>query len=434
MEFSTTRVDSANLSISATIGKDDIEKNLERIAKELAKTQTIPGFRKGKVPAGAIKRFYGSRLVEDAEAEALRELLEAGQKEAGVDNSQIITEPTFSKFERVENGIEVDINISLRPTIELGDYLSFVPSVDAPEVTEAEVNERISDMLEKNAPFVEVDRAIENGDSVTFDFEGFIDGEAFDGGKAENYTLKVGSGNFIAGFEEQLVGLQKGDEKEISVTFPEEYHAENLKGKPALFKCKIGKVEIKEAQELNDEVADTLLNGEEPNEGESKVDALKRVTDETLKSEKLSKIYNDETKPQLREALAENYSFDLPRAVIDKEVEQRLNQEENQMTEAEIEEIKGDEEKLNELKTKVTSDAEKSVRTTFIIDALGQAEGVSVSDEELSQVITYEALMSGQDPASTIKKYEESGYLPLIKMSILEDKVLSKLLDKKMAN
>jgi trigger factor len=430
MEFSTKRVDSANLSISATITKDDIDKNLENIAKELSQTANIPGFRKGKIPAKAVKQFYGSRLVEDAEAKSLSEVLEAGQKEAGVESSQIITEPTFSKFEKVEGNIEVEIEVSLRPTVELGDYLSLVPDIPTPEVSDDEVLARITEMLEKKAGFLEVDRAIENGDSVTFDFEGFLNGEPFEGGKAENYTLKIGSGNFVPGFEEQLIGLSKDDEKEIEVTFPEEYHAENLKGQKTIFKCKIRKIEIKETLELSDENANELLSIE-VSENETQVDALKRETKLDLENEKLSKIYNEQTKPQLRANISDYYTFDLPKSVVNSEIEQRVNQEANTMSEEEITELQGNVEKIKELQEKMRPEAERSVRTTFVINELGRVEGLSVSDDELRNIISYEAYMGGQNPQDVIDNYENQGLMPLVKMSILEDKVLSKLIEKK---
>ena len=431
MEFKATHIDTANVSISANILSSDITKNLEKIAKELTKTADLAGFRKGKVPVAAIKQHYGSRLREDAEAEALRDVLDLGLKELSIDNSKIITEPTFSKFNKNDNGIEVVVEVSLRPTVEIGDYISLVPDIKTPTVTNKQVEARINEMLISKAPFVEVDKAIENGDTTIFDFEGFVDGVAFEGGKAEGYSLNIGSGSFIPGFEEQLIGLKKGDEKEVKVTFPEEYQSENLKGKEATFKCKIERVEIKGDAELTDITAKELLGDDEVKETEDSITAIQRVTKETLKSEALSKKYNEEIKPALREALAKEFKFDLPKSVVEKEIEQRLNQKAQKMTPDEIKEIQESEDKLNELKATFQNDAEQSVRTTFIIDALGEKEGVNVSDEEVKQVIYYEGMMNSQNPDELIKKYEDAGYLPLIKMSILEDKVLTKILDDK---
>jgi trigger factor len=435
MEFSVNKTNSANLTISGEITKSDIDTNLEKIAKDLSQRAEIPGFRKGKVPVKAVKQYYGKRLVDDAKAEVLRQLLEKGQAEAKIDPNQIITDPDFTKFEDKEDGsLSVELQISLRPTFELGDYMALVPEVSAPEVSSDEVESRISEMLEQSANFVEVEKEVENGDNLVFDFEGFVDGEPFEGGKAESYSLKIGSGNFIAGFEEQLIGLKKDDEKDVIVTFPSDYRAENLAGKEATFKCKIIKVEQKEEVELTEEKAQELDRAElEPKDGETSIDTFKRGIIQQIQDEKLSKIYNEDTKPKLREILADNYSFDLPQSVINQELDQRLNSEVGQMTEEQLTALKSDQAQLEELKNKVMPEAEKSVRATFVIDALGTIEGISVSDQELQQIIGYEAMMSGQDPVDTLKKYEESGYLPLIKMSILEDKVLTKLLEKKMS-
>jgi len=430
MECKTTYIDTANISITAHISKDDIKTNLEKIAKNLAKTTDLPGFRKGKVPVPAIKKHFGTRLKEDAEAEALRDVLDLGLKSENVENSRIITEPTFSKFDKTENGIDVIVEVSLRPIVEINDYSSLVPDVEIAEPTKDEVLARISEMLSAQAPFVEVEKAIENGDTTVFNFEGFVDGVAFDGGTAEDYSLKIGSGSFIPGFEEQLIGLKVGDTKDVVVTFPEEYQSEALKGKEATFKCKINKVEQKETVELNEESAKSILTGD-LKDGENVIDVLTAEVTETLKSETLSAKYNDEIKPVLRTALAKHFNFDLPNSVIEKEVEQLLNQEAKKMTSEQIKEIQEDETKLDELKAKYLDGAKESVRITFIIDALGEKLQISVSDEEVKQVIYYEGMMSGQDPDQLIKNYEKAGYLPLIKMSILEDKVLGKILDDK---
>jgi len=430
MECKTTNIDTANISITAHISKEDIKTNLEKIAKNLAKTTDLPGFRKGKVPVPAIKKHFGTRLKEDAEAEALRDVLDLGLKNENVENSRIITEPTFSKFDKTENGIDVVVEVSLRPVVEITDYSSLVPDVEIAEPTKDEVSARISEMLSAQAPFVEVDKAIENGDTTVFNFEGFVDGVAFDGGTAEDYSLNVGSGSFIPGFEEQLIGLKAGDTKDVVVTFPEEYQSEALKGKEATFKCKINKVEQKETVELNEESAKSILTAD-LKDGENAIDVLTAEVTESLKSETLSKKYNEEIKPALRTALAKHFTFDLPNSVVEKEVEQKLNQEAQTMTPEQIKEIQEDEAKLEELKAKFLDGAKESVRITFIIDALGEKLNIAVSDEEVKQVIYYEGMMSGQDPDQLIKNYEKAGYLPLIKMSILEDKVLGKILDDK---
>jgi trigger factor len=430
MEIRATQIDTANLSIIATIFKDDIEKNLEKIAKDVSKSANIPGFRKGKVPVSAVKKHYGARLVEDAEAEALRAVLDTGLNELKVDNSRIITEPAFSKFERVNGNIEVVVEVSLRPELTIADYENLVPEIEEPTVSEDEIDGRINDMVNSSANFVEVDRAVENGDQVNLDFEGFVDGVAFQGGKAEGYSLKIGSGSFIPGFEDQLIGLKKGEEKDISVKFPEEYQSPALKGKDATFKCKINGVEQKEERALSEDVATDLIRGEVL-EGKTAIETLRSEVKQEIINEKLSKKYNNDLKPLLRNALAEKFVFDLPLSVLEKEIEQRVNQSAQTMTAEEIEAIKNSEEKLNELKATHKDDAEKSVRTTFIIDALGKKENIVVDDKEVEMVLFYEAMASGQDHRQLLDMYQKNGLLPLIKMAILEDKILTKILDDK---
>ena len=225
MEVTAKREDKANVVVRATIAKSDIESRVDKIAKQAAKQMKIDGFRPGKAPVSVVKKRLGDRLVQDAEAEALREVLNRASKELELDAEKIIGEPAVTKFDRGEEVIEVELKISLKPEIEIGDISDIVPEVKTPRVTKKEVEERIKELAVAQAPFesIEEDRGLENGDLAVFDFEGFLDGEPFEGGKAENFELRIGSGQFIPGFEEQMVGMKKAEEKSIKVTFPEDY-------------------------------------------------------------------------------------------------------------------------------------------------------------------------------------------------------------------
>ncbi|MDY0320846.1 MAG: trigger factor [Arcobacteraceae bacterium] len=431
MEFNATKVNSANANVVATITTEVIAKNLDKIAKQLSKTMNVSGFRKGKVPVAVVKQMHGERLDQDAQAEALRTLFADAIKDLGINPQDVIGEPAVSKYEKKEDGsIDVEVNFSIRPSIDLGDYKALIPAVKEAEVTDKEVEERISEMAKRSAPLEKIarKRALKEGDFAVIDFEGFVDGVPFDGGKAEKYTLEVGSGSFIPGFEEQMIGMKYDETKDVVVTFPAEYQAKNLAGKEATFKVTLHEIQQKAEAELNDDLAKKML----PNDKEATIDTLKEKVKEQLKSEKMSKVYNDELKPAYLEALVKAISFDLPSSVVEQEVNVALNNEIRAMSEEALNKLREDAKEIEALRAKVTPDAQNSVKATFIIDALAKAENVDVSDQEVTQTLYYEAMMMGQNPQEVVKFYSEKGYLPAIKMSMIEDKVITKLLDSKL--
>ncbi len=429
MEVTATKTDSANVSVEAKIAKSDIDKKVEKIAKQAAKQMNIDGFRPGKAPVSVVKKRLGERLVQDAEAEALRDVLNSASKELNLDADKIIGEPAVTKFDRGEEEIEVELKLSLRPEIEIEGVEELVPEVKTPRVTKKEVEERIKELAEAQAPFesLEEDRGLEDGDMAVFDFEGFLDGKPFEGGKAENFELRIGSNQFIPGFEEQMKGMKKGESRRIKVTFPEDYGNKELAGKEVEFEIKLHDIKVKQPVKIDDELAKKLLPGDE----EATLEKLEKEVKEQIRSEKLSKLYNEELKPKLVEALVEKFTFDLPQSVVDQEIEMALRNKVQQMSEEELEELRNNEEKVKELRESLREDAEKSVRATFIVDALARKEGVDVSEQEMMQTIYYEAMSMGQDPQQTFEYYQKQNLLPAIKMAMIEDRLLTKLLNDK---
>ncbi len=429
MEIKSNKIDGANAEIKATISKEEIDANLEKIAKNLAKTANVQGFRKGKVPVAIIKKQYGERLVQDAEAEALREVLNKGLDELGIANDSLIGEPNISQFDKSDDKIEVTVKVAMRPEIDMGDYNALVPEFEKPVVTDEEVEERIKELATAQAPLVDVeeDRALVDGDTAVIDFEGSVDGELFEGGSAKDFALRLGSGQFIPGFEEQVIGMKKGEEKVIKVTFPENYGGEKLAGKDAEFKVKVNAIQTKGEVSIDDELAKKMLPGQD----DATLESLKEQVKTQIENEKLSKLYNDELKPALLESFVENFKFDLPEFVVEQEIDMALNKKAREMSEDEIKELRENEEKLKELRETFRDDAQRSVRATFIVDALANAEDVKVDEQEVMQTIYFEAMQMGQDPQKAYEEYKSAGYIPAIQMSMVEDKVLSKLLNSK---
>ncbi|MDD2639789.1 MAG: trigger factor [Sulfurimonadaceae bacterium] len=433
MEFNAQKIDSANAVITSTIAKEVIEKNLSKVAKDASKNLKVDGFRKGKVPIAVVKARFGQKLEEDATSEALRVLFAEGLKELNINNEDLIGEPSITKFDKKEDGsIDVEVKLACRPTIDLGDYKALIPEVKAQEVTAEEIDKRLQDMAASSAPIEKLKRkrAAKSGDYAVIDFEGFVDGVAFDGGKAEKYTLQLGSNSFIPGFEDQVIGMKYDEQKDIVVTFPEQYQAKNLAGKEATFKVTLHELREKGEAVIDDEFAKKVL----PNEENASVEVLKEKIKEQIANEKKGSYYREELKPTYLDKLVETLQFALPATVVDQEINMALNSKVRSMNEEEIKALQEDVSKVEALRDELREDAAKSVKATFIVDALSKAEDVTVSDQEVSQILYFEAMQMGQNPQEVLKQYQEAGYLPAIKMSMIEDKVITKLLDEKSGN
>jgi len=426
MNITATKKDTANVLVTAKIENADIEKSINKTAKQLAKTQKVDGFRKGKVPVSIIKKMYGEKLQQEAESEAISKIVQYATKELDIKAEDIIGDPTFKKFEKVDDGIEVELIISLKPTIEAEGYEKLAPEYEEPVVKPEEVEERLNELLEKNNPYKKLkeDRPLENGDQAKFDFVGKIDGVEFEGGKAEGFELVIGSGQFIPGFEDQMVGMNIDETKDITVTFPTDYQSTELAGKEAVFTVTLHEIKVRGEVKLDEDMVKKLIPGDD----KATADTVKSKVEEQIKSEKIVKIYNEELKPKLMEALVAEYSFDLPENIVEQEIDAQINQKAGQMSEEELATYKGNDEKIEELRNSVREDAINSVKATFLVDALATKEEIVVNDHEVTQTIYYEAIMSNQNPEDVIKYYQENNLLPAIKMGMIEDKLFSKIM------
>lgn len=426
MEVTAKNIDDANVVVTAKIAKSDLEEKINKLAKKAGKQAKTPGFRKGKVPTHIVKQMYGEKLEQDAQGEAIREILDQGTNALGLKPDAILGQPTFLKFDKTDEGIELEIEISLRPQFEPEGYAELTPTYDEPAVDDKERDERLEGLIESQAPFEKIKRKrmLKKDDMALLDFAGSIDGVPFAGGTAEGFNLRIGSGQFIPGFEEQIIGMKPEDEKVITVTFPETYHAKDLAGKVAEFKVKINEIQEKTVPELDDALAAKLLHGEE----NPTVDLLKEKVAAQIKSEKLSKIYNETLKPQMVEALVKKYDFALPNNIVEQELDAKVNEKARTMSKEELNEYKENPEKIKALRETLREDAKDSVKATFIVDTIARKESIVVTDEEVSQAIYYESMMSGQNPQQVIKYYQENNLLPAVKMGMIEDKLFSKLL------
>ncbi len=426
MKVTVNKVDDANVIVSGTIDNSTVEEYIDKMAVQAGKEMKVDGFRKGKVPPHVVKQMHGDKLTQDAEGEALKELVDAGMKEAGINAGDVLGQPSFKKYDKKDSGIEVEVEISTRPVFEAEGHMDVLPDFKRPKASDKEIEEKLNEIAAGNAPYTKIKRKrmVRDGDMTLIDFEGFVDGVAFDGGKAEKFNLKIGSGQFIPGFEEQLIGMKYDEEKTVTVTFPEDYQSADLAGKEAEFKVKLHEIQEQAPAELNDELAQKLLQGEENATLEMLTERVKTQIEQT----EISKLYNEDLKPKLVEALVAKFDFALPNNIVEQEIDAKINAKAQQMSEEELNTFKENPEKVDALREELRADAEESVKATFIVDALAKKEEVAVDDQEVSQAIYYEAMMSGQDPQEVIKYYQENNLLPAVKMGMIEDKLFGKML------
>lgn len=385
--------------LTVEVDAETFSKALDEAFKKVSKQVNIPGFRKGKVPRGMFEQRFGvESLYQDALDIILPEVYPQAVEEAGIEP---IDRPEID-VEQIEKGKNLifTAKVVVKPEVKLGEYKGLeVEKVDA-EVSEEDVDAELKTLQERHAELVvKEDGAVENGDTVVIDFEGFVDGEAFEGGTAENYTLEIGSGSFIPGFEDQLVGLEAGGEKDVEVTFPEEYHAENLAGKPATFKVKLHEIKAKELPALDDEFAKDV------DEEVESLEALKAKTRTRLEETRKAEAENT-LRDSLVDKASDNAEVDIPQILIENEVN-RMMQEFEQRLQAQgmnLElyfQFSGQDE--DALKEQMKEDASKRVKYNLTLEAIAKAENIEVTDEEVDAEIAKMAEMYNM-PVENIKQ------------------------------
>lgn len=428
MNLQTKRLDSANAVVSGVISQDVLEQKTQDVIKKIAKSVKIDGFRKGKVPAHLIQSRYKDQIDKDSKQEAVQDLLQAGLKDLGIEPQAMLGNPLISKFESKDNTIDVEIKISTTPEFSLDKVEGCVPEVKLKSVSAKEIDERLAEIAKSRAPLSEAtqDRALQKDDTAVINFEGFVDGKAFDGGKAQNFNLTIGSNQFIPGFEDALIGMKKGEKRDIEVTFPKDYQAAHLAGKPATFAITLHKIMQKDVVAIDEAFAKSMLGQD------ATLESLKDAIKEQLEMERKTDLYNKELKETLLQALLKEITFDLPELIVEQEMDILFRNALNTMSKEEFEALKNDEQKARQKRDSFKEDAKKSVQITFIMDALARKHNIVIQDNEALQTIYYEAMMMGQDPRAAIEYYQKNNLLPAIKMAMIEDRVLTFLLDSKL--
>ena len=367
--------------LTITVSAEEVEKALQAAYLKQRSKISLPGFRKGKVPRQMIEKMYGPEVFYDEAANHM--ISEAYGKAYDECELEIASQPTIDVVQ-LEKGKDFifTAEVAVKPEVKLGEYKGLKVDKVSTRVMQKEVDEEIEKERERNARTVEVtDRAVQDKDIVTLDFEGFVDGVAFEGGKGENYPLTIGSGAFIPGFEEQLIGAEIDKETEVKVTFPEEYQAKELAGKEAVFKCTVHEIKAKELPELDDEFASEV--SEEAETLEDYKAEVKAKIKESKENEGKEKKEN-----QAVEQAVANAEIDLPAPMVDLQAKQmaddfaRRIMQQGMSVEQYFQFTGLNEEKMME---ELKPQAEKRIRTRLVLEAIVAAENIEVSDERLDE-------------------------------------------------
>ena len=402
--------------IKVEITGKDWEKKLDETFKKIIKKVKIDGFRPGKAPRNISEQKYGKQsIVVEAVDSCMNEAYVKALKEF---KGEPIMQPTVGIEKADETGVTYVFTFTTKPEIKINKYTNLGVKKDSVKVTKKDVDAEIEKMRKEYADLTVKDGKAENGDTVIIDFEGFDGDKAFEGGKAENYALELGSNSFIPGFEEALVGVKKGDKKDVNVTFPKDYHAEELKGKPVVFKVLVHEVKTKVYPELDEDFFLDL--GLE--DVKTKEDLEKKVK-ETMTEQK---EYEAENKyvDELFEALLKETSIEVPHELIHEELDRMVEQyaERLKMQGITLEQFyKFTNSSEEALKAQMHEEAEKRVKLRFAIDEIIELEKIDATDEEANHDAEEKAKKHGMDKDEYIKAF---GGLEMLKYDIKVQKVL----------
>ncbi len=394
------KVDKNVVSFEFTVSADEFEKGVEKAYRKNVGKINIQGFRKGKAPRKIIERYYGAEIFyEDAVNIVLPDAYDNAVKE---NNIFPVDQPEIDIKGEIEKGKDITFTakVTVKPEFELGEYKGVKAQKVTSRVLKKDIEAELEKKREMNSRMVPVeDRPIEKDDVANIDFEGFCDGVPFDGGKGEGFDLTIGSGQFIPGFEEQLIGKSIGDEVDVNVTFPEEYHAEELKGKPALFKVKINSIKVKELPELDDEFAKDV------SEFDTLEDLKKDIKENLSKAGKENAAHK--TEENVINAVCDATEIDIPDAMINSQIDKMLRDFDMNMRYQGLnleQYLKYTGMTVDKMRAQFKDDAAKNVKTSLVLEKICEAEGIDASEDEINKEYESMAESNGMK-IEDIKKY-----------------------------
>lgn len=416
------KLEGNKVKLGMTISAEDFDKAVDKAYLKLRKTITVPGFRKGHAPKGVIEKAYGWYVfVDDAFDEAYPAVYEAAVKEHDVkpvDRPDI----TILSAEKGED-VAFEAVVTVMPEVSLGQYKGIEVEKQEYNVTDEMVNAEIERERENVARMIDVERPVENGDEVELDYSGTVNGVKFEGGTAEHQTLVIGSGMFIPGFEEQMIGMNVGEEKDLNVKFPDEYHSDELKGKDAVFHVKVHAVRVKELPEADDEFAKDV----------SEFNTIAELRDH--KKEELEKKAMNEAKAKKENDVIEkavaNATVDIPDVMIDRQADRMLNDIRYRLSMQGIsleDYCKYTGTKTEVMKAEMKNEAERRVKTQLVLDAIMKAEGIKAENDEIEKKID-EYCAQFDDKAEEFKAKLNEDDKAYFEDQVLLDKTINMLVD-----
>ena len=392
MNCKVEKTENANeVKLEITVDAEKFENAMKKVYFQNAKYINIPGFRKGKAPMNIVEKYYGEEIFyEDAFNEVATEAYEEALTENKID---VVSRPEVD-IAQMEKGKDLIFTavVQTKPEVKLGKYKGIELKKIEYNVTDEDIEHELGHMADRNSRLVTVeDRPVENGDITVIDFEGFVDGVAFEGGKAENHELTIGSNTFIPGFEDQIIGMKTGEEKDINVKFPEEYFSEELKGKDATFKVKLHEIKKKELPELNDDFA------KDTSEFDT-LEELKKSIKEKLEEENKNKA-KYETEDAAIKAVSDATEVEIPSGMIETEIDNMVRDIETRLSYQGMKldqylEMMG--KSMEDFRKEYEEQAKTSVKTRLTLEAIEKAEKIEPSDEEVDKKLKEMAAMYGK--------------------------------------
>ena len=379
--ISCEKLEKSMVELQFSIDAETFKAAVNNAFKREGKKYAIPGFRKGKAPRHMIEKMYGSDIFHyDAVNDLFPEAYEAAVKEAKID---VVGRPDPEVVSMSEaDGVVLKVKVAVKPEVELGEYAGLTVTKEAKNVNEADVDAEVKRMQDRNGRLLTREGAAENGDTVDIDFEGFVDGKAFEGGKAEHYSLVLGSGSFIPGFEDQVVGHSAGEEFDVNVKFPEEYGAAELAGKDATFKIKLHEVKYKELPALDDDFAKDV----------SEYDTLDELNDSIRNNIKtnLDKQAEQKVENDLMDQVIANMKADIPDAMVDSRIDELVQDFEYRISQQGLklaDYLKYMGMNIEQFRAQFKEQADKQVKMRLAMEAIVAKEGITASDEEFEEEV-----------------------------------------------
>ena len=379
--ISCEKLEKSMVELQFSIDAETFKAAVNNAFKREGKKYAIPGFRKGKAPRHMIEKMYGSDIFHyDAVNDLFPEAYEAAVKEAKID---VVGRPDPEVVSMSEaDGVVLKVKVAVKPEVELGEYAGLTVTKEAKNVNEADVDAEVKRMQDRNGRLLTREDAAENGDTVDIDFEGFVDGKAFEGGKAEHYSLVLGSGSFIPGFEDQVVGHSAGEEFDVNVKFPEEYGAAELAGKDATFKIKLHEVKYKELPALDDDFAKDVSEYDTLDELK---DSIRNNIKTNLDKQAEQKVEND-----LMDQVIANMKADIPDAMVDSRIDELVQDFEYRISQQGLklaDYLKYMGMNIEQFRAQFKEQADKQVKMRLAMEAIVAKEGITASDEEFEEEV-----------------------------------------------